>query len=161
MSFAGDTCREPHPLAPGYPSDHVLTTRFHSFIPQLVPACFNISPLPREISCFVIQVLQALESSLTPNKSPPTRTKTDSGDNGPRSVPRLVSILTLSSLNYSSLKPSLSCTHFCPSIKLLTGAKQEPFLASMILYNSAVSMDYNVRRQSKDKRERERYIIQF
>jgi hypothetical protein len=46
LSFAGDTQGEPHPPAPGYPSDHVLTERFHSCTPQLVPAGFNILPLP-------------------------------------------------------------------------------------------------------------------
>ena len=131
LSFAGNTRGEPHPLAPDYPSDHVLTTRFHSCLPQLVPAGFSISPLPSEISCFVILVLQTLESSLTQNKSPPTRTKTESGDDGPRSVPRQDSTLTLSSLSYSSLKPSSSCARFCPSTEWLTGVKQAPFLASV------------------------------
>ena len=33
LSFAGDTRGEPHPpLAPNYPSDHMLTTRFHSLL---------------------------------------------------------------------------------------------------------------------------------
>jgi hypothetical protein len=79
LSFAGETRGDPPPLAPDYPSDFVLTERFHSSLQQLVPAGFNISPLPNEISCFVIQVLQTLELSLTPNKNPPTRTKTESG----------------------------------------------------------------------------------
>jgi hypothetical protein len=131
LSFAGDTRGEAHPLAPDYPSDQVLTKRFHSCIPQLIPANFNISPLPSEISCFVIQVLQTLESSLTPSKSQPTRRKTESGDAGSRSAPRPASTLTLSSLNYCSLKPSLSCAPFCPSTEWLTGAQQEPFLASV------------------------------
>ena len=39
----------------------MLTTRFHLCIPQLVPAGFDISPLPSEISCFIIRVLQILE----------------------------------------------------------------------------------------------------
>jgi hypothetical protein len=131
LSFAGDTRGEPHPLAPDYPSDFVLTERFHSFIPQLVPAGFNISPLPSELSYFIIQVLQTLESSLTPSKSQPTKRKTDSGAVGSRSAPSPVSSLTLSSLSYSSGKQSSSCARFCPSTEWRTGAQQEPFLASV------------------------------
>jgi hypothetical protein len=131
LSFAGNTRGEPHPLAPDYPSDLILTERFHSCLPQLIPAGFSISPLPSEISCFVIQVLRTLESSLTPSKSRPTKRKTESGADGARSVPRPVSTLTLSSLNYSSLKPSSSCDRFCPCTESLAGAQQEPFLASV------------------------------
>ena len=131
LSFAGDTRGEPHPLASDYPSDHVLTTRFHSCIPQLIPVGFVISPLPSEISCFIILVLQTLESSLTQSKSQHTKTRTESGAGGPRSAPRPASTLTLSSLNYSSLKPSSSCAPFSPSIAFLLGAEQEPFLASV------------------------------
>ena len=131
LSFAGDTRGEPHPLAQDFPSDKILTERFHSYLPQLIPAGFDISPLPNEISCFVIQALQTLESSLTQSKSQPTRRKTESGADGSRSAPRPVSTLTLSSLNYSSLKQNSSCDHFCPSTEWLTGAQQGPFLASV------------------------------
>ena len=131
LSFAGDSRGEPHPLAPDYPSDRILTERFHSCIPQLIPAGFNISPLPSEISCFVILVLRTLESSLTQNKNQPTRRKTESGADGSRSAPRPASTLTLSSLSYSSLKQSSSYARFCPSIEWLIGVQQEPFLASV------------------------------
>jgi hypothetical protein len=131
LSFAGDTRGETHPLAPDYPSDRVLTERFHSCLPQSIPAGFSISPLPIEISSFVILALQTLESSLTQNKSPPTKTKTGSGVAGFRSAPKPASTLTLSSLDYSSRKPSSSCAPFCPSIEWLTGVQQEPFLASV------------------------------
>jgi hypothetical protein len=104
LSFAGDTRGEAHPLAPDYPSDRVLTERFHSCLPQLIPAGFSISPLPSEISSFVILALRTLESCLTPSKNPPTRTKTGFGVVGPRSAPRPDSTLTLSSLSYSSKK---------------------------------------------------------
>ena len=91
-------------LAPDCPSDLVLTQRFHTCMPQLIPAGFNISPLPNEISCFVIQVLQTLESSLTRSKNQPTKRKTESGGAESRSAPKLASTLTLSSLDCSSLK---------------------------------------------------------
>jgi hypothetical protein len=131
LSFAGETRGDPHPLAPDYPSDLVLTERFHSSLPQLVPAGFNISPLPNEISYFVIHALQTLELSLTQSKNPPTRTKTESGVGGPRSAPRPASTLTLSSLAYNSLKLSSSSARFSPSTAWLTGAQQAPFLASV------------------------------
>jgi hypothetical protein len=131
LSFAGDTRGEAHPLAPDYPSDRVLTERFHSCLPQLIPAGFNISPLPSEISSFAIQALQTLESSLTPSRSRPTRTKTESGDAGLRSAPKPASTLTLSSLSYTSRKPSSSCAPFCPSTEWLAGVQQAPFLASV------------------------------
>ena len=71
------------------------------------------------------------DASLTPSKSQVTKRKTESGAGGPRSVPRPVSTLTLSSLSYSSLKASLSCACFCPSIEWLTGAQQGAFLTSI------------------------------
>jgi hypothetical protein len=131
LSFAGATRGEPHPLAPDYPSDLVLTERFHSCMPQLVPAGFDISPLPSKISCFIIQVLQTLESSLTQSKNQPTKRKTESDADGSCSVPRQVSTLTLSSLDCSSLKLSSSCARFSPSAKWQIGVQQEPFLASV------------------------------
>ena len=131
LSYAGDTRGATHPLAPDYPSDRILTERFHSCLPQSIPANFNISPLPREISSFVIQALQTLESSLTQNRNQPMRTRTGSGDDGLRSVPKLASTLTLSSLDYNTRKPSSSCAPFCPCTEWLAGAKQEPFLASV------------------------------
>jgi hypothetical protein len=131
LSFAGDVRGEPHPLAPDYPSDSVLTERFHSCIPQLIPSGFSISPLPSEVSSFLIQALQTLELSLTQNKSQPTRGKTECGAVGSPSAPKLASTLTLSSLSYSSMRPSSSCAPFCPSTEWLSGARQEPFLASV------------------------------
>ena len=95
---------------------------------------FNMLPLllSSEISSFVILALQTLESSLTPpSRSQPMRTKTGSGAAGLCSLPKLASTLTLTSLNYSTRKPSSSCAHSCPSTEWLTGAKREPFLASV------------------------------
>ena len=94
-------------------------------------AGFSISPLPSEISSFVIRALQTLESSLTQSKNQPTRRKTESGDDGPRSVQRPASTLTLSSLSYSSTIPNSSCDPFCPSTEWLNGAQQAPLLASV------------------------------
>jgi hypothetical protein len=49
LSFAGHDRNKPHPLAAGNPSDHVLTQRFHQFLPLQIPENFAISQLPFEI----------------------------------------------------------------------------------------------------------------
>jgi hypothetical protein len=131
LSFAGDVRGEPHPLASDFPSDQLLTERFHSCIPQLIPQDFNISPLPNEISCFIILALQTLELSMTRNKSQPTRTRTGPGAAGRPSAPRPESTLTLSSLTYGNARPSLFCVPFSPSTAWLDGVRQEPFLANV------------------------------
>jgi hypothetical protein len=100
-------------------------------MPQLIPEGFDISPLPNEISSFLIQALQMIESSWTPNKKNPMKSRTGSGADGSPSAPNPASSLTLSSLSYSTEKQSLSCDPFFPCTEWLTGAKQEPFLASV------------------------------
>jgi hypothetical protein len=131
LSFAGTARGYAHPLAPDWPSDSVLTQRFHSLIPQLIPQDFEISPLPSEISSFVILALQTIESSLIQNKRRHTRSETESGADGSRSVPKQGSTLTLSSLNYSTEKPNSSSEPFSPSTEWLNGVRQAPFLASV------------------------------
>jgi hypothetical protein len=54
-----------NPVAFDDPADDILTDRFHSSFPQLVPRRFKISPLPEEILSFVEQVLRTTESSMT------------------------------------------------------------------------------------------------
>jgi hypothetical protein len=131
LSFAGTARGYSHPLAPDFPTDSVLTQRFHSHLPQLIPEDFNISPLPSEISSFLIQALQMIESSLIQNRKNPTKTGTESGVDGSHSAPKPDSPLTLSSLSYSTERMSSSSEPFSPSTELLTGARQAPFLASV------------------------------
>jgi hypothetical protein len=57
LSFAGNVRGYDHPLALDVPSDATLTQPFHDHLPQLIPAGFVISPLPNEISSFVIWAL--------------------------------------------------------------------------------------------------------
>jgi hypothetical protein len=131
LSYAGTARGYPHPLAPDFPCDTVLTQRFHSHIPQLIPKDFVISPLPSEISSFVIRALRTIESSLIQNKKSPTRPKTASGVDGSPSATERDSRLTPSSLSYSTEKTSSSPDLFSPSIVWLNGVKQAPFLASV------------------------------
>jgi hypothetical protein len=119
LSFTGDGPGPQHPLAPDFPTDATLTQRFHSHIPQLIPEGFQISPLPNEISCFLIRALQTIESSLIQNKRKPTRKRTASGADGPPSAPRPNSPMTLSLLSYMTTNESLSFGPFSPSTEWL------------------------------------------
>jgi hypothetical protein len=131
LSFASDDRGYPHPLAPDSPPDDILTQRFHSHIPQSIPEGFKISPLPNEISSFLIQALQTIDSSLIRSKRKPTRKRIVSSDDGPTSVPPQDSTITHSSLSYEATNASSSFGPFSPSTEWLTGAKMEPFLASV------------------------------
>jgi hypothetical protein len=131
LSYAGDVRGDAHPLAPDSPSDTVLTARFHLHLPQLIPTGFDISPLPNEISSFVILALQTIESSLIRSRKKPTKNETASGADGSRSASKPASNLTLSSLEYPTEKLNSSSEPFSPSIEWLRGARQEPFLANV------------------------------
>jgi hypothetical protein len=131
LSYAGAVRGYSHPLAPDFPSDPVLTARFHLHLPQLIPAGFAISPLPNEIFSFVILALQTIESSWTRNKKKPTKSETESGVDGSPSAQPPALKLTPSSLSYSTAKPSSSSDPFSPSTEWLTGVLQAPFLASV------------------------------
>jgi hypothetical protein len=87
LSFAGDARGYDHPLALDFPSDSTLTQRFHNHLPQLIPQGFVKSPLPSEISSFVIRALQMTESSLSLSKKNLTKNLTGPGDDGPPSAP--------------------------------------------------------------------------
>ncbi len=131
LSFTSDDRGYPHPLAPDSPPEDIRTQRFHSHIPQLIPEGFEISPLPSEISSFLIQALQTIESSWIRSKRKPTRKRTVSGDDGTPSAPPQDSSITLSSLSYEASNASSSYGLFSPSTEWLTGVKLEPFLASV------------------------------
>jgi hypothetical protein len=81
------------------PPNDVLTQRFHSFLPQLIPQDFVICQLPNEISCFVERVVQTLELSTTLPKTPPTTESTATGNAGNNSAPNWTST-TSSSMIY-------------------------------------------------------------
>jgi hypothetical protein len=97
----------------------------------LIPEAFEISPLPSEISSFLIRALQTIKSSWIQSKRKPTRKRTMPGDDGPPSVPPQDSSITLSSLSYKASNASSSSDLFSPSTEWLTGVRMEPFLASV------------------------------
>jgi hypothetical protein len=131
LSYAGDVRGKPHPLANDYPNDTVLTERFHSCIPQLIPEGFVISPLPSEISSFAILALQTIESSLIQNRKKPMKNATEFGVVGSPSAPKQESTLTLSSCNCNRPKPSSLSAPFSPCTAWQNGVLQAPFLASV------------------------------
>jgi hypothetical protein len=116
LSYCGDTWSSPHPLAADEPDDITLTSRFHSSLPQLIPPNFAISPVPEDILCFVVLVLQTTESSFIRSRKAPTKLETASGAVGLGSVNKWVSPITFSSVTYpvgkrsSSDAPSLHYT---------------------------------------------------
>jgi hypothetical protein len=122
LSYEGSTrssekASEDHPLAPDHPSDEELTERFHSFLPQLIPRDFAISPLPSEIASFATLAIRTAESSWIRSRKDLTRRETGPGDDGPASVTTW-ELSTLSSLSYpptsrnSSFEPSSSASAF-------------------------------------------------
>jgi hypothetical protein len=131
LSFAGNVRGYNHPLALDNPSDATLTQRFHDHIPQLIPAGFVISPLPSEISSFVIQALQMTESSLSQSRKSPTKNATAPGVDTPPSAPSQGFTMTPSSLDYPNQSGNSSSEPFLPSTGSLTGTSQEAFLASV------------------------------
>jgi hypothetical protein len=131
LSYVGSTWEEPHPIARDNPSDSELTQRFHSYLPQLIPQGFAISPLPAEILSFSTQALQTAESSWIRAKSSRTRAKTPYGVGGSDTATKPGSRMTPSSLLYPSGNESSSFAHSSPSIAKLTGLAQAGFLASV------------------------------
>jgi hypothetical protein len=89
LSYASDVRGKAHPIANDYPSGNILTERFHSCIPQLIPEDFIISPLPRKTSSFVILALQTIKSYLTQSRKKPMKSGTESGAVGSCSAPKL------------------------------------------------------------------------
>jgi hypothetical protein len=131
LSYTGDSREDPNPLAPDNPSDQELTSRFHSFLPQLIPRGFNILPLPAEILSFTTRALQIAELSWIRAKSPPMRAKTESGGAGSVSATTPASKLTSSSLLYPSENENSSFDPSSPFIEKLTGLQQDDFLESV------------------------------
>ena len=131
LSYAGSQRGEPHPLAPDFPSDEVLTQRFHNHVPQLIPPGFAISPLPSEISSFVSQVLQIAESSWIQNKKIPTKEVTECGADGLGSVGDPGLTMMSSSQACYEVNGSLPFDPSSPSTESLSGIRPEPMLESV------------------------------
>jgi hypothetical protein len=90
LSYCRSNQSAPHPLAVDNPDNHILTNRFHSHLPQLIPRRFAISPLQKEILSFAVH----------------TKTEIESGAAGPNSVSKWESPITSSSVTYLDKSPS-------------------------------------------------------
>ena len=131
LSFAGCQRGDPHPLASDFPSDDVLTQRFHTYAPQLIPPAFAISPLPSEISSFVLQALQIAESSWNQNRRRLSKGKTELGDGGSAFAEKPASPI-ISSFAASSVKnKSLPFDPSSPCTVSLIGTSPEPMKESV------------------------------
>jgi hypothetical protein len=108
LSFAGHDCDKPQQLAADNPSDHVLTQQFNQFLPSQIPENFAISQLPPEILSWMSQVLQIAESSLICPTRAQMRRTTGSGADGFPFANAQASLLTPTSLLYSTMKASSS-----------------------------------------------------
>ena len=117
----------PNPLAGDDPSDATLTHRFHSYIPQMIPSGFRISPLPDEILHFVEHTLRIAESSLIRHNQSPKTTRIAHGHAGSDSAAKPPS-WTRYSLIYPPTKKIYSCEpSWNPSLPP-TGLSQAAFL---------------------------------
>ncbi len=131
LSYEGTDRHEHHPLARDKPSDDELTRRFHAFLPQLIPHNFKISPLPNDILCWTMQVLQTAELSLTQSKNKAMNPTTVSGDDGSRSAPTAALLGIPSSLLYPNRNGNSSFVPSSASIVMLNGASQANLLANV------------------------------
>ena len=131
LSWSGNVRGTPHPSALDDPLDAELTLRFHSFLPQLIPRSFAISPLPTEVLSWLTLALQTLESSWIRNKNRDTKLATGSGGDGGRFVPSQESPITPSSLLYPIAPSSSSFVPSSASIVQLNGADQESWKADI------------------------------
>jgi len=68
-----------NPMASDDPDNSVLTDRFHSGLPQLIPERFKISQLFREVLSWTVCILQTLEFCLTQETKGQTRSMTETG----------------------------------------------------------------------------------
>jgi hypothetical protein len=111
LSYTGSARGKPHPLAADNPSNAELTQRFHASLSSQIPPNFDISPLPNEILCWVMQVLQTVESSLMQSKKQDIRPLTVSGAAGYTSATAAVSTITPSSLTFPQGTRNSSSAH--------------------------------------------------
>jgi hypothetical protein len=123
--------KKEHPLAADDPLNDVLTQRFNTFLPQLTPQGFRISPLPSEILSFVTQVLLTAESSLTRKLNKPMRNETESGAVGSISATPVDSGITPTSLEYPQTDPSFSAAPSYPFIGSPIGTAPESLLGNV------------------------------
>jgi hypothetical protein len=119
-----------NPVAFDDPTDDILTDRFHSAFPQLIPQRFKISPLPEEILSFVELVLRTTESSMTRSSRKRTKTVTVPGAAG-SDLANTSASWTRSCLIFPSKSESYSSVPSSAPIKSPPGTSQDAFLAQV------------------------------
>ena len=82
LSFEGEDRGKTNSLTVDRPPNNILTQRVLSQYPQLVPANFEISNLPPDISSFVCATMQIIESSWTRNKKKDIAASRECGTDG-------------------------------------------------------------------------------
>jgi hypothetical protein len=112
------------------PADDILTHRFHSSFPQLIPQHFEISPLPDEILSFVEQALRITESSMIQSSRKRMKTAIVPGDAGLASESTRGS-WTRSCLIFPRRSENSSSAPSSAPTKLPTGTSQEAFLGQI------------------------------
>jgi hypothetical protein len=119
-----------NPVAFDDPADDLLTHRFHSSAPQLIPRHFRISPLPDVVLSFVEQVLRTTESSMIRFSRRRMKTGTAHGDDGLGMVNKPAS-WTRSCLNFRSQSESSSFDPSSAPTRSPIGISQGSFLEQL------------------------------
>jgi hypothetical protein len=103
LSFPGGMTRaggKRHPITFDDPPNDILTQRFHLCYSEQISESFKTSPLPSEISSWVLSVLQIAASSLTTGSKTATSPTIGPGGAGSVSATKQEKALTLSSLSH-------------------------------------------------------------
>ena len=127
-----------NPLAYDCPSNEVITHRILSSFPQLVPAGFQVSPLPSDILSFARQAIQIFESSLTQKQKLDLKAKTQSGGGGKPIARSTLTVQTQALLEYPQTRPNLPA------------GPSSNYIEDPILQSQEALLD-NVRHQWRDR----------
>jgi hypothetical protein len=157
LSFLGGITRaggKKHPIAFDDPPDDILTQRFHLCHPGQIPENFKMSPLPTDISSWVLSILQNAASSLTAELKKATNQKTKPGDAGPASAPKPEEAMTLSSISCPQTDKSFLCGSSLPAFERPDGRREAELLKASVKSRCAQShrpLGYDVQGQSQTK----------
>lgn len=135
LSFAGELTRaggKTHPIAHDDPPNDILTQRFHIYYPEQVPANFEITQLPSEISSWVLAVLRIAASSLTAESKAATNPTTEAGDAGLGSAQKPEEHMTLSSMTYPQTDKNFSSGPLLPAFVPRNGKKEREQLRESV-----------------------------
>jgi len=118
LSFEGNERGKPNPVAYDNPDDETLTQRIRTTFPSQVPETFAISPLPTNVFCWTVLMLQTAEATLTEDKKGATKEATVPGDDGLGSATNPDTSTIHSSYTYPRQKKT--CSSSCSSAPIVT-----------------------------------------